>query len=72
MLFPDKEELKRLREEYPAGCRVKLVKMDDMQAPPEGTKGTVRYVDDAGSVSVLWDTGSRLSAVYQEDIIEKI
>lgn len=72
MLFPGKEELKRLREEYPAGCRVRLVKMDDIQAPPEGTKGTVRCVDDAGSVSVLWDTGNRLSAVYQEDIIEKI
>ena len=42
----------RIRREYPAGTRVELVRMDDAQAPPVGTKGTVRGVDDIGSIMV--------------------
>ena len=49
MKLPNKEALARLREEYPAGTRVELLHMDDAQAPPAGTKGTVRGVDDIGS-----------------------
>lgn len=63
--------LKNLRANYPPGTRVKLIKMDDTQAPPKGTKGTVHGVDDAGSIMVSWDNGSGLSVVYGEDIIEK-
>ena len=40
------EQLKRLRETYPAGTRVELIQMDDAQAPPTGTCGTVIGVDD--------------------------
>jgi hypothetical protein len=49
MRFPNDKELKELREHYPAGARVELVEMNDPQAPPVGTKGTVIGVDDAGS-----------------------
>ena len=64
--------LKNLRADYPPGTRVKLIKMDDVQAPPKGTKGTVRGVDAVGSIMVSWDNGSGLSVVYGEDIIEKV
>ena len=37
--------LRRLRAEFPTGTRIELVSMDDPQAPPVGTKGTVRLVD---------------------------
>lgn len=67
-----KEVLSLLREEYPVGTKVKLVKMDDCQAPPIGTKGTVRGVDDTGSILVNWDNGSGLNVIYGEDIIKKI
>ena len=40
MRFPHRETVERLRREYPAGCRVELLRMDDPQAPPIGTKGT--------------------------------
>ena len=56
-----------LREQYPVGARVELVQMDDPQAPPIGTKGTVRGVDAIGSIMVSWDNGSSLSVVYGED-----
>ena len=51
------EQLRHLREAYPAGTRVVLVQMDDLQAPPIGTKGTVAGVDDMGSLLVDWDNG---------------
>ena len=70
--FPSRKIVECLRKRYPAGCRVELVKMDDPQAPPIGTKGTVIGVDDIGSVMVLWDSGSSLSVAYGEDICRKI
>lgn len=67
MGFPSKRVVESLRERYPVGARVQLDRMDDMHAPPIGTMGTVRGVDDAGSIMVSWDTGSSLSVVYGED-----
>ena len=67
MKLPNKEALARLREEYPAGTRIELLHMDDAQAPPVGTKGTVRGVDDIGSLLVSWDNGSCLNVVFDGD-----
>ena len=64
--------LERLRKRYPAGCRVQLIEMDDLQAPPAGTKGTVVGVDDIGSIMVDWDNGSGLSVVYGKDRCRRI
>lgn len=66
------EQLERLREEYPAGTRVELVQMDDMQAPPAGTLGTVTGVDGTGSLLVDWDNGSGLNAIWGVDIVRKV
>ena len=70
--FPSRETVERIRTQYPVGCRVELVRMDDPQAPPVGTKGTVRYVDDIGSLGVAWDNGSSLQVVYGEDLCRKL
>ena len=67
-----RETIERLRRDYPAGCRVELVQMDDVQAPPIGTKGTVIGVDDIGSIMVRWDNGSSLSVVYGEDFCRRV
>ena len=67
MRFPSKETVERIRKEYPVGTRVELVQMDDPQAPPIGTKGAVRGVDDIGSIMVAWDNGCSLSVAYGED-----
>ena len=64
--------LKMLREEYPEGTRVELVEMDDPQAPPVGTKGTVFLVDDIGSLQVHWDNGSTLAVLYGTDRVRKL
>ena len=70
--FPSKETVERIRKQYPAGCRVELVRMEDEQAPPIGTIGTVLGVDDIGSIMVQWDNGSSLNVVYSEDCCRKI
>ena len=72
MMFPSREAVERIKEAYPKGCRVKLTQMDDFQAPPLGTEGTVIGVDDMGSIMVSWDNGSSLSVVYGIDRCERM
>lgn len=72
MSIPNRQVIEELKKEYPCGCRVKLVKMDDVQAPPVGTEGTVRGVDDTGSILVKWDNGSGLNVLYGVDECVKI
>ena len=70
MRFPSKKKMvEGVRKQYPVGCRVELVQMDDAQAPPIGTKGTVIGVDDTGSLIMRWNNGSGLNVVYGEDIV---
>ena len=72
MNFPRREVVDRIKKDYPVGCRVELVRMDDPQAPPVGTKGTVIAVDDTGSLIMKWDNGSGLNVVYGEDYVRRI
>lgn len=70
--FPDKEIVEQVRKAYPVGCRVELMQMDDIQAPPIGTRGTVRGVDDVASIMVKWDTGSSLNVAYGVDACRRL
>ena len=67
MNLPSRAIVERLRRKYPVGCRVELVRMDDPQAPPIGTLGTVTGVDDIGSIMVAWDSGGSLQVLFGED-----
>lgn len=70
--FPSRETVEYIRKQYPVGCHVELVRMDDDQAPSIGTKGLVIGVDDTGSVMVRWENGSSLNVVYGEDLCRRI
>lgn len=72
MGFPSRETVRRVRELYPVGTRVELLEMDDVQAPPIGTKGTVVGVDSTASLLVAWDNGSSLNVVYGVDRVRKL
>ena len=72
MNLPDRKTVERVWAEYPAGTRVILEQMEDPQAPPIGTMGTVRGVDDAASLLVDWDNGSGLNVAYGEDRVRKM
>lgn len=69
---PSKKTIENVRRQYPVGSRVELVKMDDPQAPPIGTRGTVRGVDDTGSILVYWDNGGGLNVLFGVDVVRKI
>ena len=69
MIIPSEVVVKSLKEKYTEGTRVELVKMDDpynTRLVP-GCRGTVRFVDDMGTIHVRWDCGSSLGVAYGED-----
>nr|DAR90083.1 MAG TPA: protein of unknown function (DUF4314) [Caudoviricetes sp.] len=67
-----KERVEHLRIKYPKGTKIELLEMDDVQAPPIGTVGTVYGVDDLGSLLVRWENGSSLSVIDGVDRVKKI
>ena len=74
MHFIDKETLKQLREQFPKGTRVELIKMNDPYKKKlcPGSQGTVVAGDDIGTIHVAWDCNSFLGVVYGEDLCRKI
>ena len=68
----NKDEVRKAKEMYIPGMRVRLLKMDDAQAPAVGTEGTVIGVDDIGSVMVAWDNGSSLCVLLGVNYVEII
>lgn len=68
-----RETVELLRKEFPEGARVELVHMEDPYRKMEpGEKGTVRCVDDIGTIHVNWDCGCSLGVAYGEDSCRKI
>ena len=72
MKFPSLRQVEEMRMRYPKGTRIELENMDDVQAPPIGTKGTVTAVDDTASLIMEWDNGCGLNVVYGVDKVRKI
>lgn len=61
-----------MKKIFTHGLRIKLESMRDPYAVPDGTFGTVDYVDDAGQIHMNWDNGSSLALIYGEDIFQII
>lgn len=71
--FLSKENVERLRKQYPFGTRVVLVSMDDPYTSLKpGDLGTVNFVDDTGTVFCVWDNGSTLGIVHGVDKIKRL
>lgn len=68
--LPSKEIVLALRERYPKGTRVALVRMNDSYTKLRpGDLGTIDFIDDAGTTFCRWDNGSTLGVAYGEDEI---
>lgn len=61
-----------MRRLFNPGMRIKLMSMQDPHGVPEGTIGTVDFVDDAGQIQMKWDNGSSLALIYGADIFQII
>ncbi len=74
MRFPSLDTVERIMKAYPAGTRVELIEMNDPynRKLVPGSRGTVRFVDDAGTIHVAWDCGSSLGVAYGEDKVTTI
>ena len=66
-MFNQTISVEELRKKYPKGTVVVLEYMNDIQAPPVGTKGIVKYVDDAGGIHTRWETGCGLALLPEVD-----
>lgn len=68
--FISKAALEARKARYKKGARVELVSMTDPYTKLKPCDiGTVDFVDDTGTVFIIWDSGSHLGAVYGEDEI---
>ncbi len=63
----EREKAQRYKELYPKGTRVLLLHMDDPQAVPSGTRGTVNHVDDMGTLHTDFDNGRTLAIIPGQD-----
>lgn len=66
-------QAQRNKAQYPPGTRLELLHMNDPFSPvPGGTRGTVKFVDDAGQLHMNWDNGRTLAVDTDVDTIRKL
>ena len=68
-----RRQAERCKAEYPAGTRIVLLQMgDDPRPVASGTRGTVKVVDDIGTIHCEFDNGRQLGVVPGEDSFRKV
>lgn len=50
MRIPTESEIEFLKKTYPKGTKIRIDHMDDPQAIPSGSIGTVRAIDSMGQI----------------------
>ena len=66
--FPSREQVERLRQQYPEGTKICCDYMQDDPRPIQpGTMGRVLFVDDVGTVHCAFDNGRQLGLVSGVD-----
>ena len=72
-MFIDIDLIRRMKEQYPPGTKIQLEHMGNDPRPiAPGTRGTVRIVDDIGTVHCDFDNGRRLGLIPGEDSFHKV
>lgn len=63
----------RMKNNYPPGTRIVLLQMGDDPRPiKSNTRGTVRVVDDMGTLHCHFDNGRQLGLVSGEDSFRRL
>ena len=69
--FPNEHEVATLRQKYPHGTVLRLIRMvDDLNPIEPGTVGEVDFIDDAGNIHMIWRNGKTLSLIPGADEFE--
>ena len=72
-MYINENLVNRMKETYTPGTRIQLDYMGDDPRPiPPGTKGTVKVVDDIGTVHCNFDNGRYLGLIPGEDSFHAI
>ena len=72
-MFYDREVVNSVKSAYPPGTRVQVDFMGNDPHPiSSGTKGSVLFVDDIGTVHCRFDNGRVLGLIPGEDCFHKI
>ena len=67
------KEIKYIKQKYPIGTKVKLIKMYDFYNDlATGEEGIITSVDDLGTLHIKWENGSTLGLVVGVDEFEVI
>ena len=67
-----REEVERIKQQYPKGTPIRLYSMEGEQTVPPGSRGVVEHVDDIGQIHMKWENGSHLALNVEEDRFEII
>lgn len=68
-----RQQVEYYKESYPPGTRILLIRMgSDPRPVADDMKGTVRYVDDMGTIHCDFDNGRRLGIIPREDSFRKL
>ena len=71
--WPSAKEVEQIKRDYPIGTRIKLEHMNDSMHPvPDGVRGSVRFIDDAGQLHMDWDNGRSLAVIPNVDKFRKL
>lgn len=65
-------EVAMLRAQYPEGTRIVVHSMNDPRPVAPGTCGTVRIVDDMGTVHCNFDNGRRFGLIPGVDEFARV
>mgnify|MGYP002857433269 CR=1 FL=1 len=67
------EQVERIKQQYPPGTRIQLEQMNDDPMPVEpGMCGTVKFVDDIGTIHCQFDNGRFLGVIWGVDMFHII
>ena len=72
-MYTDKNLVQRMKDTHKPGTRIQLDCMGDDPRPiAPGTKGTVKLVDDMGTLHCIFDNGRFLGLIPGEDVFHAI
>lgn len=67
-MFMKQSDIEKIKAQYQPGKRIVLTHMaDDPHPIPDGTKGTVKFVDDAGQIHCAFDNGRHQTIIPEAD-----